>query len=130
MVNDSRQYKPVYLNGDIRQSFILRGACDEGCTQVEIGRHDGESLYLDPERCVDDGSVRWYRKLFEARKPDPDATLQHREFLHHWDLVVETDGRLRPALRSSCSVLHPRSARHCLVPWLTGNGVATTGRMN
>ena len=100
-----RQDKPVYLNGDIRRSFLRRGAGDERCTQAEIERllrdatderYDGEAIDLDPERCFDDGSVPWYRKLFDDRNPGHDATLSHLEFLHHWGLVVEIGGRLLP----------------------------------
>ena len=101
-----RQDKPVYLGGDIRRSFIRRGAGDERCTPVEIGRllrdamdehYDGEPVDLNPERCFDDESVRWYRKLLGDRNPDRyDGTLSHVEFLHHWGLVVETGGRLLP----------------------------------
>ena len=100
-----RQDKPVYLGGDIRRSFIRRGAGDERCTGAEIERllrdaaderHDGETVDLDPERCFDDQSLRWYRKLFDDRNPGHDATLSHLEFLHHWGLVVEVGGRLSP----------------------------------
>jgi len=34
----SRQDKPIYLNGDIRRSFIRRGGCDQSCTMPEIER--------------------------------------------------------------------------------------------
>ena len=100
-----RQDKPVYLNNDIRRSFLRRGAGDERCTQAEIERllrdaaderYDGEAIDLDPERSFDDGSLRWYRKLFDDRNPGQDATLSHLEFLHHWGLVVEVGGRLSP----------------------------------
>ena len=100
-----RQDKPVYLDRDIRRSFIRRGAGDERCTETEIERllrdaaderHDGGTVDLDPERCFDDKSLRWYRKLFDDRNPGHDATLSHLEFLHHWGLVVEVRGRLSP----------------------------------
>ena len=100
-----RQDKPVYLGGDIRKSYIRRGAGDERCTQTEIERllrdaaderHDGEVVNLDPERCFDDKSLRWYRKRFDDRNPDHDETLSHLEFLHHWGLVVEDGVRLAP----------------------------------
>ena len=100
-----RQDKPIYLNGDIRQSFIRRGAGDERCTEAEIERllrdaaderHDGATVDLDPERCFDDKSLRWYRKRFDDRNPDQDETLADVEFLHHWGLVVEAGGRLSP----------------------------------
>ena len=100
-----RQDKPIYLGGDIRKSFIRRGAGDERCTEVEIERllrdaaderHDGGTVDLDPERCFDDKSLRWYRKLFDDRNPGHDETLSHAEFLHHWGLVVEAGDRLAP----------------------------------
>ena len=100
-----RQDKPVYLGGDIRKTYIRRGAGDERCTQTEIERllrdaaderHDGEVVNLDPERCFDDKSLRWYRKRFDDRNPDHDETLSHLEFLHHWGLVVEDGVRLAP----------------------------------
>ncbi len=100
-----RQDKPIYLDGDIRRSFIRRGARDERCTPAEIERllrdaaderHDGETVDLDPARCFDDESLRWYRKLFEERNPDHDDSLSHLEFLQHWGLVVETGKRPLP----------------------------------
>ena len=100
-----RQDKPIYLGGDIRKSFIRRGAGDERCTKAEIERllrdaaderYDGGTVDLDPERCFDDKSLRWYRKLFDDRNPGHDETLSHVEFLHHWGLVVEAGDRLSP----------------------------------
>lgn len=100
-----RQDKPVYLDGDIRKSFIRRGAGDERCTPTEIERflrdaseerHDAQTVRLAPERCFDDWSIRWYRALFVQRNPGHDVTLSDLEFLHHWGFVVEADGRLVP----------------------------------
>ena len=100
-----RQDKPIYLNNDIRRSFLRRGAGDERCTPGEIERllrdaaderYDGEMIDLDPEHCFDDGSVRWYRKVFDGRNPGHDATLSHLEFLNTWGFVVEIGGVLRP----------------------------------
>ena len=58
-----RSEKPVYLDGDIRRSFIRRGAGDERCTPAEIerflrdasaDRYDGETLSgLDAEEFFD-----------------------------------------------------------------------------
>ena len=100
-----RQEKPIYLNGDIRRSFIRRGGCDERCTRAEIEgllrdatdeRYDAETINLDPEHCFDDESVRWYRKLFYDRNPGHDEALSPLEFLHHWGLVLEAGGKLLP----------------------------------
>ena len=105
-----RQDKPVYLGGDIRQSFIRRGAGDERCTEMQLERllrdaaderYDGEPLDLAPEQCFDDDSLRWYRKRFDDRNPGRhDETLSHLEFLYHWGLVVEIGGRLLPTRAS------------------------------
>ena len=100
-----RQEKPIYLKGDIRKSFIRRGAGDEQCTPAEIERllrdaadehHDTETIGLDPEHCFDNDTVRWYRKLHDDRNSGHDETLSHLEFLHHWGLVVEVGDRLLP----------------------------------
>ena len=101
-----RKEKPVYLNGDIRQSFLRRGAGDERCTPTEVERllldasetsYDGETVDIDPERFFDDGSLRWYRKLFYDRNPGRyDESQTHLEFLCHWGLVVQVGDRLLP----------------------------------
>ena len=134
-----RQDKPIYLGGDIRKSFIRRGAGDERCTQGEIERflrdaaderYDAETVDLDPGRCFDDESVRWYRTRFYDRNPDRDESLPHLEFLHHWG----PDRRnRRPAAADArggppCSAWTPRSARCCPAPSWTGSGTAGTGR--
>ena len=120
-----RQEKPVYLVGDIRRSFIRRGAGDERCTQVEIERmlrdatherHDGGTVDLDPERCFRDESLRWYRKLFDDRNPGHDSeTLSHVEFLHHWGLVVEAGNRLAPT-RAAILLFGAAPAFHQVLP--------------
>ena len=119
-----RQDKPIYLDRDIRRSFIRRGAGDERCTQAEIERllrdaaderHDGGSVDLDPERCFDDGSLRWYRKLFDDRNPRHDETLSHVEFLHYWGLVVEAGGRLSPT-RAAILLFGAPPALHQVLP--------------
>ena len=119
-----RQEKPVYLNGDIRQSFIRRGASDEQCTQAEIERllrdasderYDGGILEIDPERCFEDSSVRWYRTLFDLRNPGQDPTLSNLQFLHNWGLVVEVDGRLRPT-RASILLFGTAAAFNQILP--------------
>ena len=104
-----RQDKPIYLGGDLRKSFVRRGAGDERCTQTEIERmlrdaaderYDAQTVDLDLRRCFDDESLRRYRRLFGERNPDHDDSLSHLEFLRHWGLVVEASGRLLPTRAS------------------------------
>ena len=93
-----RSEKPVYLDGDIRRSFIRRGAGDERCTPAEIerflrdasaDRYDGETLSgLDAEEFFDAESVRWYRRVFDERNPGRHQGLSDVEFLNEWGFVV------------------------------------------
>ena len=104
-----RQEKPVYLDGDIRRSFIRRGAGDERCSPSEIERflreasderYDGQSVALDPERCFDQESVGWYRRVFSERNPSHDQSISDQEFLYAWGFLVEQSDRLRPTRAS------------------------------
>ena len=131
-----RQDKPICLRGDIGESYIRRGAGDERCTGVEIERllrdaayerHDGGTVDLDAERCFDDGSLHWYRKLFYDENPGHDETLSHVEFLHYWGLVVEAGGRLSPT-RAAILLFGAPPALHQVLPrpvvdwqWNRGN---------
>ena len=119
-----RQDKPIYLDRDIRRSFIRRGAGDERCTQTEIERllrdaaderYDSQPMDLDPERCFDDKSLRWYRQRFYDRNPGHDETLSHLEFLHHWGFVIEADDRPRPT-RAAVLLFGTEPAFHQLLP--------------
>ena len=119
-----RQDKPIYLGGDIRKSYIRRGAGDERCTGTEIERllrdaaderYDGEILDLDPERCFNDQTLRWYRRLFYERNPEHDEALSHVEFLHYWGLVVESGDRLSPT-RAAILLFGAAPALHRVLP--------------
>ena len=101
-----RQDKPVYLGGDIRKSFIRRGAGDERCTPGEIERllrdaadqhYDGQAVGKDPESAFDSGSVRWYRETYERRPGNRSwLDLSDLDFLDEMGLLVEQDGRRMP----------------------------------
>jgi ATP-dependent DNA helicase RecG len=101
-----RQDKPIYLRGDIRESYIRRGSGDEQCTMPEIERflrdaadstYDNETMSdLDAEDFFDPASVAWYRRLFEDKQANRHADLSDVEFLNEWGFVVETDHNLRP----------------------------------
>ena len=111
--------KPVYLDGDIRRSFIRRGAGDERCTPVEIerflrdaaaDRYDGELLVeMDAEEFFDPESVSWYRRVFDERNPGRRQALSDVEFLNQWGFVVEHGDRLVP---TRAAVLVFGRARH------------------
>lgn len=101
-----RSDKPVYLNRDIRRSYIRRGGGDERCTPEEIERFlrdASERRYdsaliteLDAEDFFDSASVAWYRRLFNERNPGRQEALTDVEFLNEWGFVVESGDRLIP----------------------------------
>lgn len=100
------QSKPVYLNGDIRRSFIRRGAGDQRCNEDDIRRflraaggpsYESETVDLDLERCIDAGTLARYRQRFDARSPGHACTgYDTAHFLEYWALVAARDGKLLP----------------------------------
>lgn len=101
-----RQEKPVYLHGDIKQTFIRRGAGDEKCRPEEIEcflrdasdeRHDCGTVQTDVKSFFHPESLAWYRRAYNERNPGHEsALLTDVEFLHYWGLVVEQAGVLLP----------------------------------
>ena len=114
--------KPVYLGGDIRESYIRRGAGDERCTMPEIERflrdaaadYDGQVVDLDAEGFFDPESLRWYRRVFDDRNPGRRQELPDMEFLHEWGFVVERGGRLAPTLAAVLVLGRGRYVRQVL----------------
>lgn len=101
-----RKDKPIYLNNDIRKSYIRRGGGDERCTGPEIERflrdasdttYDSEIMpNLDAEDFFDKDSVAWYRHVLQEKQAHRHAELNDVEFLNEWGFVVESDHTLRP----------------------------------
>ena len=118
-----RSDKPVYLDGDIRRSYIRRGAGDERCTPEEIerflrdasgDRYDGEPLGLDAEEFFDPESVRWYRRVFDERSPGRHQALSDVEFLNEWGFVVEQGEHLVLTRAAVLMFGRPRHVRRIL----------------
>ena len=122
-VSESPKYdKPIYLGGDICQSFIRRGAGDERCTMAEIERflrdaaadYDKQLVDLDAERFFDPDSLRWYRRVFDDRNPGRRQTLTDMDFLHEWGFVVERGTSLAPTRAAVLVLGRPRYVRQVL----------------
>jgi len=103
-----RAEKPVYLNGDIRQTYLRKGGCDVRCSEDELKRiiadasterYDCQSVSLNPEHCFDAESLNWYREIINHRTSETKS-LSDIEFLHHWGLVIEQDANLVPTIAS------------------------------
>jgi len=119
-----RQHKPVYLNGDIRRTFIRRGGCDHRCTMPEIERFlrdsaeerwDGQIFDFPLEEAFDLKSLKWYRMRFNEVNLGHDETQPDREFLYQWGYLLRHDGDLKPT-RAAIMVFGSPTAIHHMLP--------------
>ena len=119
-----RMDKPIYLNGDITESYIRRGGGDERCTGDEIKRflrdsgsitYDSEVMSdIDSEDFFDPSSVAWYRRVLQDKQGKRYADLNDVEFLNEWGLVVESDKELRPTRAAVLLFGKTKLLRHLL----------------
>jgi len=103
----SRSEKPVFLNGDIRRSFVRRGGCDIRCSDNErdrflldaaVERYDGHPIDLDIATAFDPESIKWYRVVYEGRPGNRSyATFSDLDFLSEMGLLVERQGHRLPS---------------------------------
>ncbi len=121
----SREDKPVYLNGDIRRSFIRKGGSDVRCSTNErdrflidamAQRFDGQAVEMNPDTAFDAGSIEWYRKAYESRLGNRShAGLPDLGFLNEMGLLVEQHDRKMPT-RASILLFGNNAAFRQLLP--------------
>ena len=119
----NRREKPVYLDGDIRRSFIRVGATNRRCSKRDIEsmlldardvRYEAQHLKLNPRTCYDPESLAWYRKLIEDQSPSVDPTLSNAEFLRGWAFLADSDDGARPTRASILLFGSPAAFRQIL----------------
>jgi len=100
----SRHQKPIYLNGNPRDSFIRRAARDERMTDSELQRFlrdaaqrswDGEGVTdFSIDSSIDKETLKWYQAQFyrrnDAQRPIDDPI----EFLQEWNFIIHQEGNL------------------------------------
>ena len=101
-----RTRKPVYLDGDIRRTFIRKGGSDFRAHPQDIermlrdataDRWDGQPFTrVDLAQALHGGSLKWYRDHFHASNPGFDVAQPHRDFLYDWGYLVKDGRRLLP----------------------------------
>lgn len=102
-----RSEKPVYLNRDIRRSFVRKGGCDVRCSDNERNRflvdaaterYDGQPVDFDLNAAFDPESIKWYRATYENKPGNRSyAALSDSEFLDQMGLLVNRSGGKVPA---------------------------------
>lgn len=98
-----RHQKPVYLNGNPRDSYIRRAARDERVTNNELQRFirdasvyswDSEPLEkLDAQTCLDVETIKWYQSQFYRRNSEQLQINDPIEFLQEWNFIVDQGGK-------------------------------------
>lgn len=120
----SRTNKPVYLNGDIRQTYIRKGGCDQKASRVQIermlrdadsDRWDSQSWQFPLEEAFDDKSIKWYRTVFNERNPGTDVSLTDEEFLYQWGYLIRDGQELLPT-RAAIILFGSSTAIHHMLP--------------
>ena len=102
-----RSHKPVFLNGDIRRSFVRSGGSDIRCSDNErdrflmdaaTERYDSQSVGLDLGTALDLESIKWYRGIYEGRSGNRSyVKLSDADFLNEMGLLVEQPGQVSPS---------------------------------
>jgi ATP-dependent DNA helicase RecG len=102
-----RHEKPIYLNGEMRKTFLRKGSRDDRATDEEIRRMirdahqetpDEQLLEIDAETCFDTSTIKWYRNVYESRHNQKHYELSDLEFLDQFALVKEKEGELLPSM--------------------------------
>ncbi|MBM9518327.1 putative DNA binding domain-containing protein [Desulforhopalus vacuolatus] len=106
----NRTNKPVYLNGNIKRSFLRKGACDVKCSDEELKRlltdaskerYDGRTVDYDISKCFNSKDIMWYRRQYEGKAGNRTyADLSDEEFLFQFGLLKETPSGRKPTLAS------------------------------
>ena len=120
-----RSEKPVYLNGDIRRSFIRKGGCDVRCSDNESNRflidasterYDDQPVDFDLNTAFDTDSIKWYRATYEGRPGNRSyATLSDSEFLDQMGLLVN-QGESKVAARAAILLFGANASFRQLLP--------------
>ncbi|MCG8549038.1 MAG: ATP-binding protein [Desulfobacterales bacterium] len=106
----SRAKKPVFLNGDIRRSFLRKGACDVRCSSEEVqrlisdaseDRYDSLILDHDIHECYNEKDILWYRRQYESKPGNRSyADLDDTAFLFEQGLIKDTEKGRKPTIAS------------------------------
>jgi ATP-dependent DNA helicase RecG len=120
-----RTRKPVYLDGDIRRTFLRKGGGDFKAQMQDIermlrdataDRWDGqpfERVLL--KEAFDSSSLKWYRDRFHAVNDGFDPRQPDQEFLYHWGFLLRDRKRFIPT-RAAIMLFGSSLAVHQLIP--------------
>ena len=125
IAENSRTRKPVYLDGDIRRTFLRRGGCNFKSQPQDIerllrdatkDRWDGQPFErVTLKEAFHPGSLRWYRDRFHQANPGFDTSQPDKDFLYHWGYLLKNGRRFLPT-RGAVMLFGSPLAIHQLIP--------------
>ena len=120
-----RTRKPVYLDGDIRRTFLRRGGCNFKAQPQDIerllrdataDRWDGQPFErVTLKEAFHPSSLRWYRDRFHQANPGFDPRQSDKDFLYYWGYLIKDGRRLLPT-RGAVMLFGSPLAVHQLIP--------------
>ena len=128
VTENHRTRKPVYLDGDIRRTFLRKGGGDYKAQMQDIERilRDATADRWDSQpfervllkEAFHSGSLRWYRDRFHQVNTGFDPKQPDQEFLYHWGYLLRHGKRFIPT-RAAIMLFGSSLAVHQLIPRLT-----------
>ena len=120
-----RSHKPVFLNGDIRRSFVRIGGSNIRCSDNERNRflmdaaavrYDGQSVDFCLSTALDLESIKWYRETYDRRPRNRSyTTLSDADFLSEMGLLNEHHNQVSPS-RAAILLFGTNAAFRQLLP--------------
>ncbi|HKZ16752.1 MAG TPA: RNA-binding domain-containing protein [Geobacteraceae bacterium] len=117
--------KPVYLDGDIRRTFLRKGSGDYKAQMIDIERmlRDATADRWDSQpfdrvllkEAFHPSSLRWYRDRFHQVNTGFDPKQPDQEFLYHWGYLLRDGKRFIP-IRGAIMLFGSPLAIHQLIP--------------
>jgi len=125
IAENQRTRKPVYLDGDIRRTFLRKGGGDYKAQMQDIERmlRDATSDRWDSQPfekvplkdAFHPGSLKWYRDRFHQVNAGFDPKQSDRDFLYHWGFLLK-DGKRYVPTRAAVMLFGSSLAVHQLIP--------------
>jgi ATP-dependent DNA helicase RecG len=125
IAENQRTRKPVYLDGDIRRTFLRKGGGDYKAQMQDIERmlRDATADRWDSQpfervllkEAFHPGSLRWYRDRFHQVNAGFDPKQSDQEFLYHWGYLLRHGKRFIPT-RAAIMLFGSSLAVHQLIP--------------
>lgn len=122
---NQRTRKPVYLDGDIRRTFLRKGGGDFKAQMQDVermlrdataDRWDSQPFQKVPLKdAFHSGSLRWYRDRFHQANSGFDPNQSDRDFLYHWGFLLKDGKRFLPT-RAAVMLFGSSLAVHQLIP--------------